>query len=130
MSSPPLRITDAVLISTADARILARAIGYLELLLPKIGSTLTPEIRQLGDRLHSASCRADATPNTTSLATLPISEHDLNHDLLTTAAAAEILGCTASNARALAGRSAVKAQSVGGRWLFDAESVRERAARR
>lgn len=125
-----MRVTGAVLITAADARTIATAIGILGAVLSRQGSKLTAEIEQLAERLSMAAGDADGTPSNTSLATLPIARHDLVYDLLTADAAAEILGCTPGNARALANRGTVRAHCIGGRWLFEANSVRERAARR
>lgn len=128
MNSPPLRVTNAVLITAADARIVAEAIELLGGLLRPQGSKLTPAIRQLADRLAAAGRDADVTPGVTSLASLPIDGHDDGHDLLTANAAAAMLGVTPGAVRALAVRGTLRAHRLGDRWLFDGESVRERAA--
>ncbi|WP_206489221.1 helix-turn-helix domain-containing protein [Rhodococcus sp. KRD162] len=132
MNSPPLRVTNAVLITAADADGIAKALDHFEAVLRRNGSRPTEWLIELRVRLRAAA-RTPASDamhdaDDMSLATLPIVGHDPFHDLLTSDAVADILGCTPGNARALAQRGTLRARCVAGRWLFEADSVRERAA--
>lgn len=126
MSAPPIRVTGAVLLAASDARTITEALDLFARMLALQGSRLTPRLDTLRRELAGASVSDTGDHARTPVPQsncLPLSAHDL----IGSAEVAELLQCTANNARDLARRQVLPAHRAGGRWLFEKDAVRLRA---
>lgn len=118
-----IRAVEGVMLSVRDAKDLADAISHLGALAAERGSRLTARMVDLRTQLLTAISDGgtddDARTSVPQGDWMPLSAHDL----LDTATAARLLGCTTGNVRDLARRGTLPAHRTGGRWLLEADAV-------
>lgn len=116
MTMNPIAVTTPVVIlAAADARTIADTIFAAADLAGRHGQRLNPRILTLAAALHSAT-------GTTEPAPMPADEY-LDHEQIDSTTAAEILGCSDRNVRALAARGRLPGVKNGGKWWFNRDDV-------
>lgn len=118
-----LRLDATVVLTPGSARVLLELVRRYGEVLRTRGTRFTPAVVGLLAQLEEVTADGDpAVGARTSVPQpewLPLSAHDL----LSTAQAAAVLGCTPGNVRDLARRGALPAHRAGGRWLVERDAV-------
>lgn len=121
---------DGVVLSQEDARTLVEALDVFRNVLRRQGSRPTERLESLHNRLISAVHVRKTDADVSDSSSSGESGQSSDHDLVDTATAAALLGCSQANARDLARRGVVPAIHVGGRWLLRRGGVVDRVAAR
>lgn len=112
----PLSLSgDLLIITHSDAHLLSRAILSAADLAHRHGATINPRVLRLAAQIHSATGHPE--PARTSF------EDNAEYEQVTTARAAEILGCTERNVRRLAERRRLPGVKNGKSWYFNRDDV-------
>lgn len=112
----PISLTaTGVIIATEDARALARVVFGAADLANRHGMVLPAHILALASDLHSAAGTTERPA--------PAIENTVEYEQIDTTAAADILGCSPRNVRALAARDRLPGVKNGGHWWFNREDV-------
>lgn len=120
MTAPvPVR---GVLLTEDTAAFAASVLRYLIKVLAAQGRRPVPRVFELERDLSSS---ADSSVDVTSELALPQPDPEWSQ-LLDTEAAAEALGCSPENVRALCRRGTLPARLASGRWVIDADAVHAR----
>lgn len=123
-----------VLIDEGDVDFLIRMFEQL----PKHGIRVVGALAEFESKLRKACAHArhsdrDTLPDVRKVDSQPDSGHVALYDLVDSAEAARILGCTAANVRDLARRGRIPRHRAGRGWVYPAASVvalaEKRAAR-
>jgi hypothetical protein len=122
------------LLAPDDADYVFRALKLLSELLGKQGSRPTPRLAEVTAKLGKTVAQADVSGRKTDATARnqgpqADSSDDFGYALISSAEAANILGCSPGNVRDLRRRGVLPARSSGGRWLYKASDVVRRAER-
>lgn len=122
-------LRSVVLVDGADAQLLLKMFDALRTRGP-----ITALAADLEARLRKAVVRVSENTANTDVDVRKVDEQQDSgdiapYDLVDTAEAARILGCTPGNVRDLARRGRIPRHRAGGRWVYPARSVVIRAER-
>ncbi|OFQ35886.1 hypothetical protein HMPREF2943_10500 [Corynebacterium sp. HMSC072D12] len=115
MSKPFFISGDFMILGYSDARRLSTAVLAAADLAQRHGANLNPKILHLAAQIHSATGHSEPVR--------PTFEDTAEYEQITTASAAEILGCSERNVRRLAQRGRLPGVRNGKPWYFNREDV-------
>lgn len=105
----------AVLLTIDDAQHLAEAVYRLHTLAPRHGGRVNPSLLTLAAQISSAT----GTPEPYE----PAANEPIEHELIDSTTAAELLGCSPRNVRKLAEADRLPGNKIGNRWQFNRDDV-------
>lgn len=115
MNKPIFISGDFMILGYSDAQRLSTAVFAAADLARRHGANLNPKTLSLAAQIHSATGHSEPA--------LPSFEDTAEYEQITTARAAEILGCTGRNVRRLAQRGRLPGVRNGKHWSFNREDV-------
>lgn len=115
MNEPVSLSGDVLIINHNDAHLLSRAVLSAADLAHRYGAIIDPKVLRLAAQIHSVTGHSE--PARISF------EDNVEYEQVTTARAAEILGCTERNVRRLAERRRLPGVKNGKSWFFNRDDV-------
>lgn len=128
-------LRDVVLLDSAEALYLSEALARLCGALGEHGLRPSARLEALQDKLTKACASASDSGRDTCVGVREVGDGQVSghagaYDLLDSAEAAAILGCTPANVRDLARRGRLAAHRAGRGWVYPARAVIALAERR
>lgn len=115
MSNPVSLSGDYIVIPHGDARSLAKVVFAAAELAARHGARIDSRVLHLAEQINSASGISEQARLT--------AEHPYQYERIDAATAADILGCSPRNVRALATRGRLPGDKPGKQWWFNRDDV-------